>query len=178
MSVVMMYSSGKSVVKIGRVAGQFAKPRSSDYEEKSGHRLPSYRGDIINDITFDANSRKADPLRMLKAYNQSASTMNLIRAFSRGGMADLKEVHKWNLEFIKDHPLGKRYEELSKQIDKAMNFLNACGIDSQNTPQLRQTMVYTSHEALLLNYEEALTRVDSFTGDWYNTSAHIALDRR
>jgi 3-deoxy-7-phosphoheptulonate synthase len=173
MSVVMMYSSGKSVVKIGRVAGQFAKPRSSDYEEKSGHRLPSYRGDIINDITFDANSRKADPLRMLKAYNQSASTMNLIRAFSRGGMADLKEVHKWNLEFIKDHPLGKRYEELSKQIDKAMNFLNACGIDSQNTPQLRQTMVYTSHEALLLNYEEALTRVDSFTGDWYNTSAHM-----
>jgi 3-deoxy-7-phosphoheptulonate synthase len=173
MAVVMTYSSGKSVVKIGRVAGQFAKPRSSDFEEKNGLKLPSYRGDIINDIAFTPEAREPDPRRMLRAYNQSAATMNLIRAFSRGGMADLKEVHKWNLEFIKDHPLGKRYEELSNQIDKAMKFLGACGINSQNTPQLRQTVVYTSHEALLLNYEEALTRIDSFTGNWYNTSAHM-----
>jgi 3-deoxy-7-phosphoheptulonate synthase len=173
MSVVMLYSSGKSVVKIGRVAGQFAKPRSSDFEERDGIKLPSYRGDIINSIEFTKEAREPDPLRMIRAYHQSVATMNLIRAFSRGGMADLREVHKWNLEFIKDHPLGKRYEELSNQIDKAVKFLNACGINSQTTPQLRQTVVYTSHEALLLNYEEALTRIDSFTGDWYNTSAHM-----
>ncbi len=173
MSVVMTYSSGKSVVKIGRVAGQFAKPRSSDFEEKNGVKLPSYRGDIINSIEFSKEAREPDPRRMIRAYYQSVATMNLIRAFSRGGMADLREVHKWNLEFIKDHPLGKKYEELSNQIDKAVKFLNACGINSQNAPQLRQTVVYTSHEALLLNYEEAFTRVDSFTGDWYNTSAHM-----
>jgi 3-deoxy-7-phosphoheptulonate synthase len=173
MSVVMTYSSGKSVVKIGRVAGQFAKPRSSDFEEKDGIKLPSYRGDIINGIEFSKEAREPDPRRMIRAYNQSAVTMNLIRAFSRGGMADLKEVHKWNLEFIKDHPLGKKYEELSNQIDKAMKFLGACGINSHNTPQLRQTVVYTSHEALLLNYEEALTRIDSLNGKWYNTSAHM-----
>ncbi len=135
MSVVMIYSSGKSVVKIGRVAGQFAKPRSSDFEEKNGVKLPSYRGDIINGVDFTKEAREADPQRMIRAYNQSAVTMNLIRAFSRGGMADLKEVHKWNLEFIKDHPLGKKYEELSNQIDKAMKFLEGCGIDSRNTPQ-------------------------------------------
>ncbi len=173
MSVVMTYSNGKPVVKIGRVAGQFAKPRSSDYEEIDGIKLPSYRGDIINDIKFTAEARKPDPKRMIKAYNQSAATMNLLRAFSRGGLADLTEVHRWNLDFIKDHPLGKKYEELSKQIDKAVTFLKAAGIDSNNTLQLRQTTVFTSHEALLLNYEEALTRKDSITGDWYNCSAHM-----
>ncbi len=173
MSVVMTYSSGKPVVKIGRMAGQFAKPRSSDTEEQNGIKLPSYRGDIINDIAFTAEARKPDPKRMIKAYNQSAATMNLLRAFSRGGLADLNEVHRWNLDFIKDHPLGRRYEELSNQIDKAMKFLAAAGINSQNTPQLRQTTVYTSHEALLLNYEEALTRVDSLDSRWYNTSAHM-----
>ncbi len=173
MSVVMTYSSGKPVIKIGRIAGQFAKPRSSDFEEKNGVKLPSYRGDIINGIEFSKEARQADPTRMLRAYNQSAATMNLIRAFSRGGLADLNQVHKWNLDFIKGHPLGDRYEELSCQIDKAMKFLAAAGINSQTAPQLRQTVVYTSHEALLLNYEEALTRIDSLTNKCYNTSAHM-----
>ncbi|NPA27970.1 MAG: 3-deoxy-7-phosphoheptulonate synthase class II [Epsilonproteobacteria bacterium] len=173
MSVVIAYSSGKATIKIGRVAGQFAKPRSSDFEEKDGVKLPSYRGDIINDIAFDEEARKADPKRMIRAYFQSAATMNLLRAFSRGGLADLNEVHRWNLDFIKNHPIGKKYEELSSQIDKAMKFLKAAGVTSENTPQLRQTTLYTSHEALLLNYEEALTRIDSITGDYYNTSAHM-----
>ena len=173
MSVVMTYSSGKPIVKIGRVAGQFAKPRSSDYEERDGVKLPSYRGDIINDIEFSEEARKPDPSRMLRAYYQSAATMNLLRAFSRGGLADLTQVHRRNLDFIKDHPLGKKYEELSDRIDKAMKFLAAAGINSRNAPQLRQTVVYTSHEALLLNYEEALTRIDSISGEWYNTSAHM-----
>ncbi len=173
MSIVTTYSNGKPVVKIGRVAGQFAKPRSSDYEEINGIKLPSYRGDIINGVAFDEEVRRPDPKRMLKAYNQSAATMNLLRAFSRGGLADLNEVHRWNLGYIKDHPLGKRYEELSRQIDKAVTFLKAAGIDSSNTLQLRQTTVFTSHEALLLNYEEALTRKDSISGDWYNCSAHM-----
>ncbi len=173
MSVVMTYSSGKPIIKIGRVAGQFAKPRSSDYEERDGVKLPSYRGDIINDIEFSEEARKPDPSRMLRAYYQSAATMNLLRAFSRGGLADLTQVHRWNLDFIKDHPLGKKYEELSDRIDKAMKFLAAAGINSRNAPQLRQTVVYTSHEALLLNYEEALTRIDSISGEWYNTSAHM-----
>ncbi len=173
MAVVMTYSSGKPVVKIGRMAGQFAKPRSSDYEEIDGVKLPSYRGDIINDIGFTEESRKPDPKRMIRAYNQSAVTLNLMRAFSRGGMADLNQVHRWNLDFIKDHALGKRYEQLSLQIDKSVKFLAAAGINSDNAPQLRQTTVYTSHEALLLNYEEALTRVDSLTDEWYNCSAHM-----
>ncbi len=173
MAVVMTYSSGKPVVKIGRMAGQFAKPRSSDYEEIDGVKLPSYRGDIINDIGFTAQARKPDPKRMIRAYNQSAATLNLMRAFSRGGMADLNQVHRWNLDFIKDHPLGKKYEQLSYQIDKSIKFLAAAGITSENAPQLRQTTVYTSHEALLLNYEEALTRIDSLTDEWYNCSAHM-----
>jgi 3-deoxy-7-phosphoheptulonate synthase len=173
MSVVMTYSSGKPVVKIGRMAGQFAKPRSSDFEEIDGVKLPSYRGDIINDIGFTEAARTPDPQRMIRAYNQSAATMNLLRAFSRGGLADLNEVHRWNLDFIKGHPLGERYEELSCQIDKSMKFLSAAGITSDSAPQLRQTTVYTSHEALLLNYEEALTRVDSISGKWYNCSAHM-----
>ncbi len=173
MSVVVAYSSGKPVVKIGRVAGQFAKPRSSDFEEKDGIKLPSYRGDIINDIKFTTEAREPDPYRMVRAYYQSAATMNLLRAFSRGGLADLNEVHRWNLDFIKSHPIGQKYEEISCQIDKAMNFLKAAGLTSDNTPQLKQTTVYTSHEALLLNYEEALTREDSLTKDWYNTSSHM-----
>jgi 3-deoxy-7-phosphoheptulonate synthase len=173
MSVVVAYSSGKSVVKIGRVAGQFAKPRSSDFEEKNGVKLPSYRGDIINDIAFSEQAREPDPYRMVRAYYQSAATMNLLRAFSRGGLADLNEVHRWNLDFIKNHDIGKKYEAISCQIDKAMKFLKAAGLTSENTPQLRQTTLYTSHEALLLNYEEALTRKDSITQDWYNTSAHM-----
>ena len=173
MNMILMYSSGKQVVKVGRIAGQFAKPRSSDFEEKNGEKLPSYRGDIVNDVAFSSDARIPDPLKLIKAYNQSAATMNLLRAFSRGGMADLNEVHRWNLDFIKDFPLGKKYDELSEKIDRAMKFMAACGIDSSNTPQLHQTTVYTSHEALLLNYEEALTRRDSITDDWYDCSAHM-----
>ncbi len=173
MNMVLMYSSGKPVVKVGRIAGQFAKPRSSDYEEIDGVKLPSYRGDIINDIEFTSEARLPDPNRMLKAYNQSAATMNLLRAFARGGMADLEKVHQWNLDFIKDHTLEEKYEELSAKIDDAMRFMSACGLEVQSLPQLHQTVLYTSHEALLLNYEEALTKVDSITGDWYDCSAHM-----
>ena len=173
MNMILMYSSGKQVIKVGRVAGQFAKPRSSDFEEKSGVKLPSYRGDIVNDVDFTSEARVPDPLKLIKAYNQSAATMNLLRAFSRGGMADLNEVHRWNLDFIREFPLGKKYDELSEKIDRAMKFMAACGIDSKNAPQLHQTTVYTSHEALLLNYEETLTRKDSITDEWYDCSAHM-----
>ena len=173
MNMVLMYASGKPIIKVGRIAGQFAKPRSSDFEETNGVSLPSYRGDIINDIEFTSGARVPDPARMLKAYNQSAATMNLLRAFSRGGMADLEQVHQWNLDFIQDHALGKKYDELSSKIDDAMRFMSACGLEVKNLPQLHQTTLYTSHEALLLNYEEALTRKDSLTGDWYDCSAHM-----
>ena len=173
MNMVLMYSTGKPIVKVGRIAGQFAKPRSSDFEEKDGTKLPSYRGDIINSIEFSEKARIPNPKNMLRAYNQSAATLNLLRAFSRGGLADLKKVHQWNLEFIKDNPLGKRYEELSDKIDRAMKFMEACGINSDLLPQLHQTTLYTSHEALLLNYEEALTRQDRETGEWYDCSAHM-----
>jgi len=173
MNMVLMYSTGKPVVKVGRIAGQFAKPRSSDYEEKDGVKLPSYRGDIINGIEFTKEARVPNPENMLKAYYQSASTLNLLRAFSRGGLADLNKVHQWNLEFIKDNPLGKKYDELSDKIDHSMKFMAACGLSSDVMPQLHQTTLYTSHEALLLNYEEALTRQDSETGEWYDCSAHM-----
>ncbi len=173
MAVVLTFSSGKPVIKVGRMAGQFAKPRSSDFESQDGVELPSYRGDIVNEIGFDERSRVPDPTKLIKAYNQSAATLNLLRAFSRGGLADLNEVHGWNLDFIADHELGQKYEELSDKIDRAMKFIAACGINPENTPQLNQTTLYTSHEALLLNYEEMLTRVDSMTGDWYDCSAHM-----
>lgn len=173
MNMVLMYSTGKPVVKVGRIAGQFAKPRSSDFEEVNGVKLPSYRGDIINGIEFTEEARVPNPANMIKAYNQSAATLNLLRAFSRGGLADLNKVHQWNLDFIKDNPLGKRYDELSDKIDHAMNFMAACGLNSDTMPQLHQTTLYTSHEALLLNYEEALTRKDTETGEWYDCSAHM-----
>lgn len=173
MAVVMTFSSGKPVVKVGRIAGQFAKPRSSDFESKDGVDLPSYRGDIVNNAAFEMEGRVPDPMKLIKAYNQSAATLNLLRAFSRGGLADLNEVHRWNLDFIKGHPLGQKYEELSDKIDRAMKFIAACGINTDNTPQIHQTTLYTSHEALLLNYEEALTRKDSISGDWYDCSAHM-----
>jgi len=172
MNMVLMYSTGKPVIKVGRIAGQFAKPRSSDFEEIDGVKLPSYRGDIINSIKFTQEDRVPNPENMLQAYNQSAATMNILRAFSRGGLADLNMVHQWNLDFIKDNPLGQRYDELSQKIDKAMKFMKACGLDSKNTPQLHQTTIFTSHEALLLNYEEALTRKDD-TEKWYDCSAHM-----
>ncbi|NOZ89943.1 MAG: 3-deoxy-7-phosphoheptulonate synthase, partial [Epsilonproteobacteria bacterium] len=173
MNMVLMYSTGKPIIKVGRVAGQFAKPRSSDYEEIDGVKLPSYRGDIINNIKFTKEARVPNPENMLKAYNQGAATMNILRAFSRGGLADLNRVHQWNLDFIKDNPLGQRYDELSQKIDKSMKFMAACGVTSENTPQLQQTTIFTSHEALLLNYEEALTRTDEETGEWYDCSAHM-----
>ncbi len=172
MNMVLMYYTGKPIIKVGRIAGQFAKPRSSDFEEINGVKLPSYRGDIINNIEFSAEARVPNPDNMLKAYNQGAATMNILRAFSRGGLADLNRVHQWNLDFIKDNPLGQRYDELSQKIDKTMKFIGACGLTSENTPQLHQTTIFTSHEALLLNYEEALTRKDE-TGEWYDCSAHM-----
>jgi len=173
MNMVLMHSTGKPIVKIGRIAGQFAKPRSSDFEEIDGVKLPSYRGDIINGIEFDEAARIPNPKNMLRAYNQSAATLNLLRAFSRGGLADLNKVHQWNLDFIKDNPLGKKYDELSDKIDHSMKFMAACGLTSEMLPQLHQTTLYTSHEALLLNYEEALTRKDSETGEYYDCSAHM-----
>ncbi len=173
MNMVLMYSTGKPVVKVGRIAGQFAKPRSSDFEEIDGVKLPSYRGDIINNTKFTAEARVPNPHNMIRAYNQSAATLNLLRAFSRGGLADLNKVHQWNLDFIKDNPLGQKYDELSKKIDRAMKFMAACGLTSDRTPQLHETTLFTSHEALLLNYEEALTRKDELDGKWYDCSAHM-----
>lgn len=173
MSVVLTYAGSCPIVKIARVAGQFAKPRSSDFEEKDGVKLPSYRGDIINDIAFNEQARKPDPARMIQAYNQSAATLNLLRAFSRGGLADLHEVNKWNLDFVKGANVGVRYQELANHITDTLNFMEACGIKSANTPMLNETKLYTSHEALLLNYEEALTREDSLNGGWYDCSAHF-----
>ena len=174
MNMVMMYSTGKPVIKVGRIAGQFAKPRSSDLEEIDGVSLPSYRGDIINGIEFTEEARIPNPHNMVRAYNQSAATQNLIRAFARGGLADLNKVHKWNLDFIKDNELGQKYEELSHKIDNAVKFMGACGLSSDAVPQLHQTTIYTSHEALLLNYEEALTKPDSEgDGKFYDCSAHM-----
>ena len=173
MAVVLTFAGSLPVVKIGRIAGQFAKPRSSDFEEREGIKLPSYRGDIINSIEFSEEARKADPLRMIKAYNQSAATMNLLRAFARGGLADLRKIHKWTLDFVKESPEGHRFEELADRITESLKFMEAVGITPDNTPSLKETILYTSHEALLLNYEEALTRKDSLTGDWYDCSAHM-----
>ena len=173
MAVVMTFSAGKPVVKVGRIAGQFAKPRSSDTETIEGVEYPSYRGDIVNDIATDLKSRTPNPKKLLKAYNQSAATLNLLRAFARGGMADLNKVHSWNLNYMKDHTLGEKYEELASKISESLKFMEACGIKSSNTAALNQTTLFTSHEALLLNYEEALTRKDSLTGDWYDCSAHM-----
>jgi len=173
MAVVMTFSGGKPVVKVGRIAGQFAKPRSSDFETIDGIEYPSYRGDIVNDIATDMKLRAPNPKKLLKAYNQSAATLNLLRAFSRGGMADLNKVHSWNLNYMKDHTLGEKYEDLASKISESLKFMQACGITSENTSALSQTTLFTSHEALLLNYEEALTRKDSLTGDWYDCSAHM-----
>ncbi|RXK13503.1 3-deoxy-7-phosphoheptulonate synthase class II [Halarcobacter mediterraneus] len=173
MAVVLTFSGGCPVVKVGRIAGQFAKPRSADFEEINGISLPSYRGDIINDIGFNEKDRTPKAKRLLKAYNQSAATLNLLRAFARGGMADLHKVHAWNLDFVKDNTLGEKYEQLADKISETLKFMESCGITSENTKELKETVLYTSHEALLLNYEEALTRKDSLTGDWYDCSAHM-----
>ena len=173
MAVVLMYSSGVPVVKVGRMAGQFAKPRSSDTETIDGVELPSFRGHMVNDIAFEADARVPDPRRLLTAYHQSASTLNLVRAFTKGGFADLSRVHAWNQEFVASSAEGRRYEEVAAGIDSALQFMRACGVDSDSNPQLRTVDVSTSHEALILEYEEALTRRDSLTGDWYDCSAHM-----
>lgn len=173
MAVVLTFGGQSPVVKIGRMAGQFAKPRSADDETIGGVTLPSYRGDIINGIDFDEASRVPDPARMLKAYHQSSSTLNLLRAFAQGGLADLHQVHQWNLSFVDKSPQGERYQHLADMIDDTLAFMSACGISPDNTPQIRETQFFTSHEALLLPYEQALTRQDSLTGDWYDCSAHM-----
>jgi 3-deoxy-7-phosphoheptulonate synthase len=173
MAVVLAFSGSCPVVKVGRIAGQFAKPRSSDTEIIDGVELPSYRGDNVNSAEFTAEARIPDPERMLKAYHQSSATLNLLRAFSRGGFADLHQVHKWNQGFVSQSPAHEKYEALATQIDQALSFMAACGLNSNNTPQLSETTLYTSHEALLLPYEEALTRQDSLTNGWYDCSAHM-----
>lgn len=173
MGAILTFAGSCPVVKVGRLAGQFAKPRSADFEESNGTSLPSYRGDIINGLAFAAQAREPDPMRMLKAYHQSAATLNLLRAFASGGLADLNEVHRWNLDFVRAKPFGQRYEELAESITQALGFMNACGINSSNTPILKTTEFYTSHEALLLNYEEQLVREDSLSGKWYDCSAHM-----
>ena len=173
MAVILTSGANLPVVKVGRMAGQFAKPRSSATETIDGVELPSYTGDIINDIQFDETKRQPDPERLLKAYSQAASTLNLLRAFADGGYADLRHVNSWNMGFVKSGPQGERYRYLAHQIQESLNFMEALGITSTNTPQLRRVSYYTCHEALLLQYEEALTRVDSTSGDVYNTSAHF-----
>jgi 3-deoxy-7-phosphoheptulonate synthase len=173
MAVVLTFAGGKPVVKVGRIAGQFAKPRSEAIETIDGVTLPSYRGDIINGMAFDAAERAPDPERLMRAYNQSASTLNLLRAFAGGGYADLHNVHRWNLGFVNDSPQGARYRELSDKISEAIDFMGAVGVNSQSFPAMHQVDVFTSHEALLLGFEEAMTRIDSTSGDWYDTSAHL-----
>ena len=173
MAVILTYSAGVPVVKVGRIAGQFAKPRSSSTETIDGVELPSFRGHIVNDIAFTAEARVPDPQRLLRAYHQSAATLNLLRAFATGGFADLGRVHAWNQEFVTSSPEGARYEELAGDIDRALRFMAACGLDTESVPSLHETDLYTSHEALVLGYEEALTRQDSLSGDWYDVSAHM-----
>lgn len=173
MAVILTHGASKPVLKVGRIAGQFAKPRSSDTETIDGVTLPSYRGDIINDIEFTQAARVADPERLLLAYRQSAATLNLLRAFATGGYADLSRVHEWTVGFMKGSTAFPRFEELANKIDDAISFMRALGLTADNTPALRETKFYTSHEALLLGYEEALTRRDSITNDWYATSGHM-----
>ncbi len=173
MAVVMTYGAGKPVVKVGRIAGQFGKPRSSPVEVRDGVTLPSYRGDNINGMAFDEKSRTPNPKRLLKAYGQSASTLNLLRAFSTGGYADLRNIHNWTLGFVSGSEQTAKYKEICDKITDAMEFMQACGVTPETTPQMAQTELYTSHEALLLGYEQAMTRIDSTTGRWYDTSAHL-----
>jgi len=173
MAVVMTYASKLPIVKLGRMAGQFAKPRSAPREEQDGVSLPSYRGDIVNDIAFTEAGRVPDPQRMIKAYSQSAATLNLLRAFAQGGYANLHQVHSWTLDFMGRSPWAAQYQAVADRIGDALDFMQACGISPDTVPQLKTTQFYTSHEALLLAYEQAMTRQDSLTGDWYDTSAHF-----
>jgi len=173
MSVVLTYGSGVPTIKVGRMAGQFTKPRSSPVEVRDEVELPSFRGDTVNDFAFDELARRPDPARLVRAYHQSAATLNLLRAFAKGGFADLSRVHAWNQEFVAASPQGRRYDVLAGEIERALRFMRACGIDLQGELALHQVDVWTAHDALLLEYEEALTRRDSITGDWYDCSAHL-----
>ncbi len=169
----MTFAGSSPVVKVGRIAGQFAKPRSADFEKIGGVELPSYRGDIVNDIGFSAESREPNPRRQLEAYRQSAATLNLLRAFATGGYANLENVHRWMLGFLRDSPQSGRYQELADRITETLGFMRAIGLDPEAHPELRATDFYTSHEALLLGFEQAMTRVDSTSGEWYATSGHM-----
>jgi 3-deoxy-7-phosphoheptulonate synthase len=173
MAVVLTFAGGRPVVKVGRVAGQFAKPRSEATETQNGVTLPSYRGDNINGQEFDPVARAPDPERLVRAYGQSAATLNLLRAFAGGGYADLQNIHRWTVGFVEDSPLGARYRELTDKISESLTFMAAVGVTSDSHPDLKRVEVFTSHEALLLGFEEAMTRVDSLTGEWYDTSAHM-----
>ena len=171
MAIVMTFAAGCPVVKVGRMAGQFAKPRSSGSETIDGVTLPAYRGDIVNGIGFDVASRVPDPERLLQAYHQATASLNLLRAFAQGGFADVHQVHQWNLDFIANSALSEKYHQLANRIDETLAFMRAVGMDS--APQLREVSFFTAHEALLLNYEEAFVRRDSLTGRWYDCSAHM-----
>lgn len=173
MSVVLTFAASRPVVKVGRLAGQFAKPRSEPTEKQGETELPSYRGDCINGMEFSQEARTPDPDRMIQGYNQSAATLNLLRAFAQGGYADLNKIHRWTLGFLENSPIGERYRDLAGRISETLEFMRACGLTPENARQLRETNFYTSHEALLPNFEEAMTRVDSTTGHWYDTSAHM-----
>ncbi len=173
MAIILTYSVGVPIVKVGRMAGQFAKPRSSDFETVGDLQIPSFRGHIVNDATASEAARTPNPERLVQAYHQSASTLNLLRAFTKGGFADLSHVHSWTQEFVASSPEGRRYEKLAAEIDRALSFMRACGIETEANANLSQVDVYTSHEALIVGYEEALTRRDSITGDWYDCSAHM-----
>jgi 3-deoxy-7-phosphoheptulonate synthase len=173
MAVVLTFAAASPVVKVGRIAGQFAKPRSSDVETKDGVTLPAYRGDIVNDIDFTPEAREPDPRRQLEAFRQSAATLNLLRAFATGGYANLENVHRWMLGFVNDSPFSERYQELADRITETLAFMRAIGLNPEASPELRATDFYTSHEALLLGYEQAMTRLDSTSGDYYATSGHM-----
>ena len=173
MAIVLTFGAGCPIVKVGRIAGQFAKPRSEPIEKQGDIELPSYSGDIINDISFDESLRKPDPERQIMAYRQAASTLNLLRAFAQGGYANLDHVHRWNMGFVKESKQGEQYEALANRISETLDFMDAVGINSETSPELRSVEFFTSHESLLLGYEESLTRIDSTSGDWYNTSAHM-----
>ena len=173
MAVVLTYSAGVPVLKVGRIAGQFAKPRSSPVERVGDREIAAFRGHMVNDPGLTAEARVPDPERMVQAYHQAASTLNLLRAFTKGGFADLSQVHMWNREFVASSREGRRYDAIAGEIERAMRFMAACGIDLGAEEQLHQVDLYTSHDALILGYEEALTRRDSLTGDWYDCSAHL-----
>ncbi|MBE1301582.1 MAG: 3-deoxy-7-phosphoheptulonate synthase class II [Alteromonadaceae bacterium] len=173
MAIVLTFAGRCPVTKVARMAGQYAKPRSADLETINGVSLPSYRGDIINSFPFTPEARMPNPQRMVDAYYRSGATLNLLRAFAQGGLADLHKVHKWNMTFVENNPLKERYQELAKRIEETLSFMEVLGLNSENTASLHETSLFTSHEALLLNYEQALTRVDTLTGKWYNCSAHM-----